>query len=65
MTTITYNGEKYVVQFDTVECSRLEYYTFDSAQYLCWLRLGRNIFFLKVPFANKWIVINNVLNVFI
>jgi hypothetical protein len=65
MTTITYNGKKFIVQFDTVDCCKSEYNTFDMAKWLCWLRLGRNIKFLKIPFFNKWIVINNVLNVFI
>lgn len=60
MTTITYNGEKYIVQFDTVECSRLEYYTFDNAKQICYLRLGKNIFFLKIPFIDKWFVINSL-----
>lgn len=60
MTTITFNGEKYIVQFDTVDCAISEYHTFDIAQWLCWLRLGRNILFLKIPFVDKWLVINNL-----
>ena len=60
MTTITFNGEKYIVQFDTVDCATAEYYGFDTAQWLCWLRLGRNIFFLKIPFVDKWLVVNNL-----
>lgn len=59
MTTITYNGEKFIVQFDTVECCESEYFTFDMAQWLCWLRLGKNIRFFKIPFRDKWIVINS------
>lgn len=60
MTTITFNGEKYIVQFDTVDCAISEYHTFDMAQWLCWLRLGRNIFFIKIPFVDKWLIINNL-----
>lgn len=60
MTTITYDGKKFTVQFDTVDCCKSEYYTFDMAQWLCWLRLGRNIKFLKIPFFDKWVVINNL-----
>lgn len=60
MTTITYNGEKFIVQFDTVECCKSEYDTFYMAQWLCWLRLGKNIKFIKIPFCDKWIVINNL-----
>lgn len=52
--------KKFTVQFDTVDCCKLEYYTFDTAQWLCWLKLGRNIKFLKIPFFDKWVVINNL-----
>lgn len=60
MTSITFNGKKYIVQFNTVDCAISEYTSFDNAQWLCWLRLGRNILFLKIPFVDKWIVINNL-----
>lgn len=65
MTTITFNGEKYIVQFDTIDCATCEYYDFNMAQWLCWLRLGENIIFIKIPFADKWIVINNLLKIFV
>lgn len=60
MTSITFNGEKYVVQFNTVDCAISECTSFENAQWLCWLRLGRNILFLKIPFVDKWIIINNL-----
>jgi len=65
MTTITCKNDKYIVRFSTVDCAISKYDDFGIAKWLCWLRLGRNIFFLKIPFVDKWLVINNFLKVFI
>lgn len=61
MTTILKDNEGiYTVHFDRIECNNIQYDSFELAQSLCWLRLGRNILFLKIPFVDKWIVINNL-----
>lgn len=50
----------YTVHFDEIECDNIQYDSLDLAQSLCKIRLGPNIWFLKIPFKTKWIVINNL-----
>lgn len=64
MTTITFKNNKYTVQFDSVECNYEEYDDLLTAKWLCWLRLGKNIRFIRLPIIYKWIVVNN-LNLFV
>lgn len=55
----------YNVHFDTHECNHIKYDCFELAQMLCRMRLGSNIWFLKIPYKAKWIIINKFLNIFI
>ena len=48
----------YIVHFNEIECNNIQYDSLDLAQSLCKIRLGSNIWFLKIPFKTKWIVIN-------
>jgi hypothetical protein len=66
MTTILKDSKGiYIVHFDETECNNIQYNSFELAQSLCRMRLGPNIWFLKIPYKTKWIVINNFLNIFI
>lgn len=55
----------YTVHFNEIECNTIQYNSLDLAKSLCKMRLGPNIWFLKIPYKTKWIVINNFLNIFI
>ena len=48
----------YTVHFDSVECNNIQYNSFELAQSLCKIRLGSNIWFLKIPYKTKWVIIN-------
>ena len=66
MTVIEKNNKGiYIVHFDSAECNNIQYNSFELAQSLCRMRLGPNIYFLKIPYKAKWIVMNNFLNIFI
>lgn len=61
MTTITKNNKGiYTVCFGELECDNIQYNSLELAQSLCKIRLGSNIWFLKIPFKTKWLVINNL-----
>lgn len=61
MTTIEKDNKGiYTVHFNEIECDNIQYDSLDLAQSLCKIRLGPNIWFLKIPFKTKWIVINNL-----
>ena len=64
MTTITLtNDGKYTVDFKSFECNFQKYDNLELAQHLCKLRLGDNLLFFKIPFQEKWIIINNLFNI--
>ena len=66
MTTILKdNKDIYTVHFNELECDNIKYNSLDLAKSLCRMRLGYNIWFFKIPFKTKWVVINNFLNIFI
>ena len=66
MTTILKDNKNiYTVCFDEIECTNIQYNSLDLAKSLCQMRLGHNIWFFRIPFKTKWIVINNFLNIFI
>lgn len=65
MTTIELTNNKYVVHFDYWECNNIEYNTLEEAKALCYIRLGNNIFFIKNPFKNKYIILNNIFKLFL
>ena len=50
----------YTVHFDRIECNNIQYNYFELAQSLCKIRLGPNIWFFRIPFKTKWLVINNL-----
>ena len=61
MTTILKDNKGiYIVHFDAPECNNIQYDSFELAQSLCKMRLGPNIWFFKIPFKTKWVVINNL-----
>lgn len=61
MITISLENKKYIVDFQSIDYSPVSYTNLDLAQKLCKLRLGNNIIFFKIPFKDKWVVINNIL----
>ena len=66
MTTISKDNKGiYTVHFDEIECNNIQYNSFELAQSLCRMRLGYNIWFLRIPYKTKWIVINNFFNIFV
>ena len=61
MTTILKDNKGiYTVHFDTLECNNIQYDSFELTQSLCKIRLGPNIWFFRIPFKTKWVVINNL-----
>lgn len=61
MTTILKDNKGiYTVHFDEIEYNNIQYDSFELAQSLCRMRLGYNIWFFRMPYKTKWIVINNL-----
>lgn len=61
MTTIIKNNRGiYTVKFNEIECDNIQYDSLDLAKSLCRMRLGYNIWFFRIPFKTKWLVINNL-----
>jgi hypothetical protein len=50
----------YIVHFNEIECDNMQYNSFELAQFLCKIRLGPNIWFFRIPFKTKWVVVNNL-----
>ena len=61
MTTILKDNKGiYTVHFNKIECDDIQYNSLELAQSLCKIRLGPNIWFFRIPFKTKWIVVNNL-----
>jgi hypothetical protein len=61
MTTIFKDNKGiYTVHFNEMECNNIQYNSFELAQSLCRIRLGPHIWFFRIPYKTKWIVINNL-----
>jgi hypothetical protein len=61
MTTILKDNKGiYIVHFNNIECDNIQYNSLELAQSLCRIRLGSNIWFFRIPFKTKWVVVNNL-----